>query len=83
MHNIGTNVKHGENNTGINRKRYNSDRKTATVFQGSDTPAELYAHTITMIDERFDRINNKGNHLKQRLDKIYRNLCITYTAYCL
>merc|ERR1712050_355567 len=81
--NIGTDTKHGKDNTGEERKRYNGDKKTTTVFQGSDTPQELYNYTVLMIKERFSRKRNQGAHLQHRLDKIYRNLCISYTAYCM
>lgn len=83
LQNIGSETKHGEDNFGQERKRYNIEKKTATVFQGSDTPSELYSHTSMMITERFSKKRNQGAHLQQRLNNIYRNLCLSYTAYCI
>ena len=83
VQNIGSGTKHGKENLGNERKRYILEKKTATVFQGSDTPKELYGHTAMMIKERFSRIKNNGSHLQVRLDNIYRNLCISFTAYCI
>jgi hypothetical protein len=81
--NIGSPFKQGAENSGALRKRYDSFGQTGTVFQGSDTPQELYSNTRLFITERFKKKRNKGSHLTKRLENIYKNLCMTHRKFCI
>jgi len=80
--NIGSETKFGENNVGKLRKRYQNAKGTGTVIQGVDTPAELYNHSNLLIKEKFAKMGTQGDHLKERLTKLFNLLCSTHQAYC-
>jgi len=81
--NVGSPFKQGEMNQGRVREKYNSAGVTGSVIQGVDTPQELFTNTELFINERFTKTKNKGNHLVQRLKKIFRSLCLAHAEYCI
>lgn len=81
--NIGSETKFGKNNMGKLRKRYQTTKGTGTVIQGVDTPAELFNHSNLLIKEKFSKMGTQGNHLKERLTKLFDLLCSTHQAYCI